>query len=90
MINWAVRFKNKAFWLALVPAVFLFIQAVMQIFGFNFDFTELSTHIVGAIEALFVVLTIIGVVADPTTEGISDSERALGYKEPAPNAKEAE
>ena len=90
MINWAIRFKNKAFWLALVPAVFLFIQAVMQIFGFNFDFTELSTHIVGAIEALFVVLTIIGVVADPTTEGISDSERALGYKEPAPNAKEAE
>lgn len=81
-INWLVRFKNKAFWLAFIPAVFMLAQAVLQIVGIDFDYTEISMRITGAVEALFVVLMLLGIVADPTTEGIKDSVQAMTYDEP--------
>jgi len=34
------------------------------------------------VNALFTVLAIIGVVNDPTTNGLSDSVRAMGYDKP--------
>ena len=83
MINWKVRFKNKSFWLALIPAVLLLIQAVAAVFGFTLDFGELSDKVLAVVNAVFVVLTILGVVVDPTTEGTGDSARALGYDKPA-------
>lgn len=81
-INWLVRFKNKAFWLALIPAIFVFAQAVLQIVGIDFDYTDLSMRITGAVEALFAILAILGIVVDPTTKGFNDSMRALTYEEP--------
>lgn len=83
-INWLVRFKNKAFWAALIPAVFVFVQMVGAIFGLEFDFSELSMKILAAVDALFLILAIIGVVTDPTTEGIGDSKQAMTYEEPKP------
>lgn len=83
MINWKVRLKNKSFWLALIPAVLLLIQAVAALFGFELDLDFLSERLLAVVNALFVVLTILGVVVDPTTQGVGDSERALGYDEPA-------
>lgn len=83
MINWKVRFKNKSFWLALIPAVLLLIQAVAAVFGFTLDFGELSDKLLAVVNAVFVVLTILGVVVDPTTEGTGDSQRALTYEKPA-------
>lgn len=82
MINWEVRIKNKQFWLSIIPAVILLIQAVAAIFGLNLDFGELSTKLLAVVNAVFVVLAILGIVNDPTTSGIKDSERALGYSEP--------
>ena len=81
-INWLVRFKNKAFWLAFIPAVFMLAQAVLQIVGIDFDYTEISMRITGAVEALFVVLMLLGIVTDPTTDGIKDSVQAMTYDEP--------
>lgn len=83
MINWKVRLKNKSFWLALIPAVLLLIQAVAALFGFELDLDFLGERLLTVVNALFVVLTILGVVVDPTTQGVGDSERALGYDEPA-------
>lgn len=83
MINWKVRATNKTFWLALVPAFLLLIQAVAQVFNISLDFTNLNKDLLNVINALFVVLTILGVVADPTTKGLSDSERALAYERPS-------
>lgn len=83
MINWKVRLKNKSFWLALIPAVLLLIQAVAALFGFELDLDFLGERLLAVVNALFVVLTILGVVVDPTTQGVGDSERALGYDEPA-------
>ena len=82
MINWKVRAKNKTFWLALIPAVLLFIQSVAALFGYSLDITETNHKMVAVIETLFTVLSILGIVVDPTTAGINDSERAMGYERP--------
>jgi len=82
MINWEVRIKNKNFWLAIIPAVILLIQAVGAVFGVTWDFGELSSKLIAVVNAVFVVLAILGIVTDPTTAGIKDSNRAMGYSEP--------
>ena len=82
MINWKVRFANKTFWLSLVPAVLLLVQVTAAVFGYTLDLGELGNRLVAVVNALFAVLTILGVVADPTTKGLSDSLRAMGYDRP--------
>lgn len=82
MINWKVRIKNKNFWLTLIPAVLLLVQVVAAVFGYTLDFTELDGKLLAVVDALFAVLTILGIVTDPTTEGIGDSKLALTYEEP--------
>ena len=81
-INWAVRFKNKAFWLALIPAVLVLVQFVASIFGYTLELGDLSDKLIEVINALFVVLAILGIVTDPTTIGMGDSELAMSYTEP--------
>ncbi|RGL07259.1 phage holin [Collinsella tanakaei] len=82
MINWTVRIKNKQFWLALIPAVLLLAQVVAAVFGYTLDLGELGNRLLDVVNALFAVLAILGVVTDPTTDGVGDSERAMGYDEP--------
>ena len=82
MINWKVRIKNKVFWLSLIPALVLLIQAVAEVFGITVDLSGISGNLLRVVETLFVVLTILGIVADPTTAGIEDSKQALKYEEP--------
>lgn len=82
MINWKVRIRNKSFWLAVIPATLLLVQAVLACFGVTWDYSQVSEELLGVVNALFAVLAILGVVADPTTEGIGDSEQALTYDEP--------
>ncbi len=81
-INWKVRIKNKLFWIAIIAAILVLIQAVCAIFGVTVDFTDLQGKLTAVVEAVFVLLAILGIVADPTTEGVADSERALGYEKP--------
>ena len=81
-INWIVRIKNKAFWLAIIPAVLLLIQAVAAVAGFQLDFGDISDKLIAVVNAVFVVLSILGIVNDPTTDGIGDSTRALTYTTP--------
>lgn len=81
-INLLVRFKNKAFWLSLIPALLLVVQTVASLFGYNWDFVVLNQQIAAIINAVFAVLSILGIVVDPTTAGFGDSQRALTYTEP--------
>lgn len=81
-INWVVRLKNKAFWLSIIPAVLLLIQAVAAVVGFQLDFGDISDKLISVVNAVFVVLSILGIVNDPTTDGIGDSTRALTYTTP--------
>lgn len=81
-INWIARVKNKNFWVTLIPAVLLLVQTVAAVFGFSLDFGELGNQLLSVVNALFAVLVILGVVNDPTTAGIGDSNQALTYTEP--------
>lgn len=82
MINWKVRIKNKVFWLTFIPALLLLIQAIAAVFGYSLDFTDLQQKIINVVEALFAVLAILGIVADPTTAGVGDSNLAMTYQKP--------
>lgn len=82
MINWKVRIKNKNFWLAIIPAILLLIQAVAAIFGYTLDLSVISGKLLSVVEAIFVVLAILGIVTDPTTAGVGDSSLALTYEIP--------
>ena len=81
-INWKVRIKNKVFWLALIPAVLLLIQVVAAVFGIDLNLDALGDKLLAVVNALFAVLTILGVVTDPTTAGVSDSKQAMTYDRP--------
>ena len=81
-INWKVRMANKTFWLSLIPAVLLLVQVVASVFGFALDLGELGNKLLEVVNALFAVLAILGVVNDPTTAGVADSQRAMSYEAP--------
>ena len=81
-INWRVRFANKQFWLSIIPAVLLLVQAIAAVFGYTLDFGDLGNKLITVVNSVFSVLVILGVVVDPTTQGSSDSERAMQYTKP--------
>lgn len=81
-INWKVRIKNKTFWIAFIPAVLLLIQVVAAVFGYTLNLGDLGDKLLKVVNATFGVLVILGVVTDPTTSGVGDSEQAMTYNEP--------
>ena len=82
MINWKVRVKNRNFWLAMIPAALLVIQAVAGVFGVQLDLGNVGDKLLDVVNAVFALLAILGVVNDPTTSGLSDSSQALTYDRP--------
>ena len=78
MINFKLRLKNKATLVALISAVFLMLQQ----FGL-----EIPHNIQDAVNTFVAILVILGIVTDPTTKGIGDSERALTYIKPLDEKK---
>lgn len=81
-INWRARIKNKTFWVALIPALLLLIQQVCAVVGVQLDFGDLQAQLVAIVGTVFALLAILGIVADPTTAGVGDSEQAMTYTEP--------
>lgn len=84
MINWKVRIRNKTFWMTVIPALALVVQAVATVFGYTLDFTTLVGKLLTVVDAVFALLVILGIVVDPTTEGVRDSRLAMTYDEPKP------
>ena len=81
-INWLVRVKNKNFWISIIPAVLLLVQVVAAVFGIEIDLGDLGNKLLEVVNAVFAVAVILGVVNDPTTEGIEDSDLAMTYTKP--------
>ena len=81
-INWMVRIKNKNFWVAIIPAVLLLIQVVAAVFGYELNLGDLGNRLLDVVNAAFAVMVILGVVNDPTTAGIKDSDQAMTYTAP--------
>lgn len=87
MINWKVRFKNRKWVMAFIAQLFIVAQMVLA--GLNslgitdFQLTEaIQQSILNFVNAVFILLSMMGIVQDPTTKGMGDSERALNYKDP--------
>lgn len=81
-INWTVRIKNKAFWVAIIPAVLLLAQQVCAMFGIELNIAGVSNQLVSIVGTVFGILTLIGIVNDPTVATLSDSKQAMTYTEP--------
>lgn len=81
-INWKVRIKNKNFWITIIPAVLLIIQPVLTLCGVTIDLGEIGNALLAIVDAVFVVLALLGIVTDPTTKGVSDSTQAMTYEKP--------
>lgn len=79
-INWKVRFKN-ATWLSMFISLIVgFVFNMLKLFGIVPVVTE--NAIMNIVSQVLTFLGLIGVLVDPTTAGIGDSERAMGYDEP--------
>ena len=81
-INWTVRIKNKAFWMAIIPAILLLAQQVCGMFGIKIEIAGLTDQLLAIIGTVFAILSLIGVVNDPTVATLSDSNQAMTYTEP--------
>ena len=81
-INWIVRFKNKAFWVAIIPAILLLAQQICALFGVELNIAGLSDQLIAVVGTVFSVLALVGIVNDPTVASLSDSEQAMTYTEP--------
>jgi len=79
-INWKVRLQHKQFWVSMVALLLVLANQIAELFGldikvYNEQVTALSETILG-------ILALLGIIIDPTTNGVSDSNQALNYDKP--------
>lgn len=79
-INWKVRFKNVTWLTMFISLIVGFVFNMLKMFGVSPQITE--NQVMSVISQVLTFLGLIGVLVDPTTSGLSDSERAMGYDEP--------
>ena len=79
-INWKVSLRQPAFWIATIPVVITFVYSVFALVGIVPSITQDAVQ--NLFLALVAVLAQFGIVVDPTTKGVSDSDRAMKYDKP--------
>lgn len=73
-INWKLRLQSKFFWVALISLIVLLTQQLgFDIFPKNWE---------EVLNTVLSILILLGVINDPTTAGINDSEQAMDYLVP--------
>ncbi|MBR5291706.1 MAG: phage holin [Clostridia bacterium] len=79
-INWTVRFKNEVWLTSFIS----FVVATLYQLLAMFDVAPIVTQgeVMQIVAAVLQLLSLLGVIVDPTTKGMGDSERALAYTEP--------
>lgn len=79
-MNWKVRFRNKVWLTSFIATIVTFIYAILGMFDVFPAVTQNS--VMNVVNAMLMVLCMMGVIIDPTTEGVSDSKRAMTYESP--------
>jgi phi LC3 family holin len=79
-INWKVRVKQPAFWIATIPVMITFAYSVLAFAGFTPSITQDTVQ--NLFIALVALLAQFGIIVDPTTKGVNDSDRAMTYDKP--------
>ena len=79
-INWKLRLRNKTTLTAIVSLVVSIVYQVLNAVGV---IPAIRQQMILEIAAnVLTVLGLLGVIVDPTTSGISDSNRAMLYEQP--------
>ena len=79
-LNWKVRFKNPVWLTGFIGFILATIYQGLAMFDIAPAVPEETWAQMAAL--LVQVLTLLGVLVDPTTKGLGDSERAQGYDTP--------
>ena len=79
-INWKIRFQNKTFLTGLISLVVVFIYDLLQLLEIAPAVTQ--SAVMQVAEGILMILGMVGVIADPTTTGLSDSKQAMTYTSP--------
>ena len=79
-INWKVRFMNKVWLGSFLSLVIGFIYSLLALFDVFPAVTQ--NLVVQLLNQVLTFLGLIGVIVDPTTAGVGDSDRAMGYEDP--------
>lgn len=79
-INWKVRLKNKVWLTSFIALIVSFVYTALDMLGVIPEFPQ--ENLMAIIKQVLSLLGLLGVIADPTTVGLGDSERAMGYEEP--------
>ena len=79
-INWKVRFRNKVFLYSLIALVVSFVFKLLALFEISPAISE--STVMQLCDIVLLILVGTGVVTDPTTAGMGDSQRALKYSNP--------
>jgi phi LC3 family holin len=79
-INWILRLQNKTTLTTLCVAIVTAVYGVFAAVGFTPSVTE--EQITNLVLTFIGVATALGIVVDPTTKGIRDSDRVMGYIKP--------
>ena len=87
MLNWKVRLKSKTFWITMIPLIILLVTQVCDMFGIKIDLTNAQEKLLSIVTIIFLILGALGIVNDPTTAGLGDSQQALTYDKPKDDAE---
>lgn len=79
-INWKVRFKNKVFLTSFISLIVGFVYSMLALFDVFPSITK--NNVLEIVNQILTFLGLLGIIVDPTTEGFSDSNRAMSYDEP--------
>ena len=79
-LNWKVRFRNKTWLFMFLSLIIGFVFNMLRLFDIYPAVTE--NQIVNILNQVLTFLGLVGVLVDPTTAGVGDSDRAMGYREP--------
>ena len=79
-LNWKVRFKNKVWLGSFLSLIVGFTYSMLALFDVFPEVTQ--SLVLQLMNQVLTFLGLIGVIVDPTTTGLGDSDRAMGYEEP--------
>ena len=85
-INWKVRFKNRIWLSSFLSLIVGFVYSMFALFDVFPAVTE--NTICQVINQILTFLGMIGVLVDPTTAGLNDSNRAMSYEDPWQDVEE--
>ena len=85
-INWKVRFRNRLWLWSFISAVIAMLFSFLSLWGISLPLSQ--NTVLGILYQVLSILSLLGVLIDPTTQGLNDSQRAMGYQVPYQDERE--